>query len=129
MTQQTLRIELLSRQHRHLLTDFHNQHNSLAIYPKRFALRHATRDLIGGTFVAITTDDQGNERLAGYFSLTTTSLEREVVVNIESLNKLPHFPVPGVLLTRLAVDQRLQGQGLGKYLLEEAVEYIGHVAK
>ncbi|WP_437624684.1 GNAT family N-acetyltransferase [Sorangium sp. So ce1151] len=37
------------------------------------------------------------------------------------LDRLPRFPVPGVLLARLAVDARVQGQGLGRYLFEEAL--------
>ena len=39
---------------------------------------------------------------------------------IESLQRLPQFPIPGVLLARLAVDRRVQGQGIGRYLLREA---------
>jgi GNAT superfamily N-acetyltransferase len=34
---------------------------------------------------------------------------------------LPHYPsVPAVLLGRLAVDQTMQGHGLGRYLLADA---------
>jgi GNAT superfamily N-acetyltransferase len=35
--------------------------------------------------------------------------------------RLPRFPIPAVLLARLAVDERVQGQGLGSFLLEEAL--------
>lgn len=127
MSELPLRIEKIARHHRSLLKDFQNQHESLATYPRRFGLRHATRDLIGGTFLVIVTDDDGDDRLAGYFSLTTTSLAREqvdAVEGAEELDKLPQFPIPGVLLTRLAVDQRLQGQGLGTYLMEEVFERV-----
>ena len=37
------------------------------------------------------------------------------------MSRLPRFPIPGVLLARLAVDERIQGQGLGRYLFEEAL--------
>jgi GNAT superfamily N-acetyltransferase len=40
---------------------------------------------------------------------------------LESLQRLPGFPIPGVLLARLAVERRMQGQGVGKYLLREAL--------
>jgi len=40
---------------------------------------------------------------------------------MESLRRLPGFPIPAVLLARLAVDERVQGQGLGRYLFEEAL--------
>jgi GNAT superfamily N-acetyltransferase len=115
-----LRIEVLGRGHRALVEDFRNQHQSLVDYLRRFALRHAEKDLLARTFLAI--DDTAEEgRLAGYFTLATASVERTAVGSIESLNRLPRFPIPAVLLARLAVDDRVQGQGLGRYLFEEAL--------
>lgn len=115
-----LRIEVLGRQHRPLLEDFRNQHPSLVDYLRRFALRHAEKDLLARTFLAID-DVAGAERLAGYFTLATASVERSAVGSMESLQRLPGFPIPAVLLARLAVDERVQGQGLGRFLLEEAL--------
>lgn len=34
---------------------------------------------------------------------------------------MPRFPIPAILLARLAVDSRVQRQGLGTYLFEEAL--------
>jgi hypothetical protein len=45
-----LQIAVLGRQHRALLEDFRNQHPSLVDYPRRFALRHAEKDLLVRTF-------------------------------------------------------------------------------
>ena len=115
-----LRIEVLGRQHRALLVDFRNQHASLVDYLQRFALRHAEKDLLGRTFLALE-GEPGAERLAGYFTLATASVDRSSVRAVESLDRLPGFPIPAVLLARLAVDQRVQGQGLGRYLFEEAL--------
>jgi len=115
-----LRIEVLGRQHRALLEEFRNQHRSLVEYLRRFALRHSEKDLLARTYLAI--EDTGEaEHLAGYFSLATASVERTAVDSIESLARLPRFPIPAVLLARLAVDERVQGQGLGRYLFEEAL--------
>ncbi|MFY9821935.1 MAG: GNAT family N-acetyltransferase [Thermoanaerobaculia bacterium] len=114
------RIEALGRHHRALLEDFRNQHQSLVDYLRRFALRHAEKDLLARTFLAID-GAAGEERLAGYFSLATASVERTAVGAIESLDRLPRFPIPAVLLARLAVDGRVQGQGLGRFLFEEAL--------
>jgi GNAT superfamily N-acetyltransferase len=115
-----LRLEVLGRQHRALLAGFQNQQASLVDYLKRFALRHAEKDLLSRTYVAI--DATGDaERLAGYFSLSTVSVERASVARVPELDRLPRFPIPGVLLARLAVDARAQGQGLGRYLFEEAL--------
>jgi GNAT superfamily N-acetyltransferase len=115
-----VRLETLERKHRALLGGFQNQHPSLADYLKRFALRHAEKDLLSRTFVALD-ETTAITRVAGYFSLATVSVERARVGPIEALAKLPQFPIPGVLLARLAVDSRVQGQGLGRYLFEEAL--------
>jgi GNAT superfamily N-acetyltransferase len=115
-----LRIETLGRQHRALLEDFRNQHQSLVDYLRRFALRHAEKDLLARTFLAID-GAAGAERLAAYFTLATASVERSTVSSMESLDRLPGFPIPAVLLARLAIDERVQGQGLGRYLFEEAL--------
>src|SRR4051812_30922657 len=115
-----VRIEPLGRQHRSLIGDFQNQHASLVEYLKRFALRHAEKDLLARTFLAID-EVAGAPRLAGYFSLSTASVDRASAARIPELDRLPRFPIPGVLLSRLAVDTRVQGQGLGRYLFEEAL--------
>ena len=116
-----LRIEVLGRHHRALLEDFRNQHQSLVDYLRRFALRHAEKDLLARTFLAIDVNvATGAERLAGYFTLATASVERAAVSSVESLDRLPGFPIPAVLLARLAVDERVQGQGLGRALAAAA---------
>jgi GNAT superfamily N-acetyltransferase len=114
------RIEVLGRHHRGLLEGFRNQHRSLVDYLQRFALRHAEKDLLARTFLVIE-GAAGAERVAGYFTLATASVERTAVSSMESLDRLPRFPIPAVLLARLAVDERVQGQGLGRYLFEEAL--------
>jgi GNAT superfamily N-acetyltransferase len=123
-----VRIEALGPGHRPLLTGFQNQHLSLVEYLKRYALRHATKDLLARTFVAI--DDTAiGPRVAGYFSLATVSVDREAAEKHPQLTRLPRFPIPGVLLARLAVDTRVQGQGLGRYLFEEALGLTLQLAK
>ena len=47
--------------------------------------------------------------------------ERASVTALPELERLPRFPVPGVLLARRAVDARVQGQGLDRHLFEEAL--------
>jgi GNAT superfamily N-acetyltransferase len=123
-----LRIEALGPGHRQLLVGFQNQHTSLVEYLKRYAVRHATKDLLARTFLAID-DAAGEPRLAGYFSLATVSVERASVGGQPDLDRLPRFPIPGILLARLAVDSRVQGQGLGRYLFEEALGLTLQLAK
>ncbi|MEX1362267.1 MAG: GNAT family N-acetyltransferase [Nannocystaceae bacterium] len=115
-----LRIEALGQRHRPLLSSFENQHPSLTEYLRRYAWRHQQKDLLARTFLAVDEVD-ASERIAGYFTLTTTFVERISASDIESLRRLPRFPIPGVLLARLAVDHRAQGQGVGRYLLRDAL--------
>jgi GNAT superfamily N-acetyltransferase len=112
------RIERLSSHHKKLLGDFRNQEKSLSEYISRYAVRHMSKDYLSWTFLAI---DNGNNKLAGYFSLAVVSVERTSVQEVDGLSKLPRFPIPGILLARLAVDERVQGQGLGRYLFEQAL--------
>lgn len=122
-----LRVEAIGPAHRPLLKDFENQHEALVEYLTRYALRHGSKDLLARTFLAID-DVGGTPRLAGYFSLSTVSVERTTVAGQPALDKLPRFPIPGVLLARLAVDTRVQGQGLGRYLFEEALGLVLQLA-
>jgi GNAT superfamily N-acetyltransferase len=115
-----LRVEVLARAHRPLLGGFRNQQDSLVQYLKRFALRHTEKDLLARTYVAVD-ETGGSTRIAGYFSLAAASVERSSVARLPHLDGLPRFPIPAVLIARLAVDSRVQGQGLGGYLFEEAL--------
>lgn len=113
-----VRIVPLTREHRPLLKSFRCQHESLTFFLQRFALRHLERDLLSRTYVAI---DEAHHQVAGYFSLTTASVDRDEAGRVPALGRLPRFPVPALLLARLAVDERVQGQGLGRYLFDEAL--------
>lgn len=114
----SLRIERLSRAHRPLLESFVNDEPDLVAYLRRWAMVHQERDLLGRTWLAL--DDEAEARVAGYFTLAAASLDREAVTGGD-LGRLPRFPIPAVLLARLAVDTRVQGQGLGTWLFDEAL--------
>ena len=62
---------------------------------------------------------RGN-RIVGYFDLTMGSVLRSEATP-KLVRGLPATPVGAVLLTRLAVDAEHQGQGLGAFLLAEAL--------
>ncbi len=100
-----LHLEPISRIHRPLLANFQNPQTTLVEYLQRYALRHTEKDRLARTWLAMD-EDLGTLRLAGYFSLATVSVERAAAA------RLPRFPIPGILLARLAVDSRVRGQGL-----------------
>lgn len=58
--------------------------------------------------------------VVGYYSLTMGSVDRADAPP-RLVRGLPRFPVPVVLLARLAIDQPRQGEGLGMGLLFEAL--------
>jgi len=53
-----------------------------------------------------------------------TSISIEVTTEAVRKRLPPHFPVPAILLARLAVDDADQGRGLGRSLLADALERI-----
>ena len=103
-----------------LLADFQNPQMSRVDSLQRYALRHAEKDLLARTYLALDAG-AGTPRRAGYFSLATVRVDRAAVVRLPELDRLPRFPIPGILLARLAVDTRVRGQGLGRYRFEEAL--------
>lgn len=70
-------------------------------------------------FVAVSVAGQA---IAGCYTLTATSVALNELA-AEIAKELPRYPVvPAVLLGRLAVDRRHQGQGLGGVLLADALK-------
>src|SRR5690242_1849088 len=71
--------------------------------------RHALAShLAGGSRVYVTTR---GTHIAGFYALATASIQRADATPRARRN-MPN-PVPGILLGRIAVDQKEAGQGLG----------------
>jgi len=82
-----------------------------------FLQRHARKshDLGGAkTFLAI--DDGDNKTILGFYSLSPASVEYARAPEIVRRG-LARYDVPAFRLARLAVDRKVQGQGLGGQLL------------
>lgn len=80
--------------------------------------RHARQAQASGsarTFVACDED-----RVAGYYSLTVGQVDQADAPPRVSQG-MGRFPVPVVILARLAVARELQGQGIGAALLRDAI--------
>lgn len=79
--------------------------------------RHALANhLAGGSRVYVTTR---GARIAGFYALAAASIQRADATPRARRN-MPN-PVPAILLGRIAVDQKEAGQGLGTWLLRDAV--------
>lgn len=104
-------IERISK--RHEKRSFSSGETELDRYLQRFALQNNKKGL-GATYVAV---DPNELMVNGYYTLSTGNIQHDALP-ADAAKQLPRYPVPSILLARLAVDTRLQqGHGLGKTLL------------
>lgn len=87
-------------------------------YIREIAFQDVKRD-VARVFVALDRSDA----VLGFYSLSAGSFQKDALPPAQA-KKLPHYPVPAVLLGRLAVDQNRQGQGLGAHLLMDALNRV-----
>lgn len=88
-------------------------------YIRELASQDVRRD-VARVFVAL---HEGSPAVQGFYSLGASSFAREKLV-AEQARRLPHYPVPAALLGRLAVDEGMQGKGLGAALLMDALNRL-----
>ena len=89
----------------------------LNVYIQNHAL-HNQRLNIGATWVA---HEANSKKILGFHTVCASTISAAALP--EPLRKkLPRYPVPCVLLARLAVDLSSQGIGVGKVLLKDAIE-------
>jgi predicted GNAT family N-acyltransferase len=106
-------------------SDLHNRATfacgapELDVYIRSYASQDVKRD-VTRVFVATA---GGTDVVAGYYSLSAASFRKDSLPATQA-KRLPHYPVPAVLLGRLAVDNGLKGRGLGAHLLMDAFNRI-----
>jgi len=89
---------------------------SLDKFIRELATQYARRDK-GRTYVATLPPARA---VLGYYTLAAGAVAFENLPS-ESGRKLPRHPIPVVHLGRLAVDQTARGEGLGRFLLLDAL--------
>jgi GNAT superfamily N-acetyltransferase len=114
-------IERLDRQHDR--RQFDCGIAALNDWLQKLASQHERRDL-ARTYVAVLPDDQ---RVLGYYAIATHRVSYDALPE-DQARGLPRIDVPVVLLGRLAVDRSVQGQGLGEFLLIDALRRANHIA-
>ena len=92
--------------------------DSLDNYIKKQAGQDIKRQ-ISRVYIAAHTDSPNT--IIGYYTLSSLSIELAHLPETLS-NKLPKHPVPAALIGRLAVSQVMQGTGIGKMLLVDAIK-------
>jgi GNAT superfamily N-acetyltransferase len=81
-------------------------------------VRHARQAQASGSAKTFVVAD--SRRVAGYFSLAVGQVDS--VEAPERMRKgMGQYPIPVVLLARLAVDSAYQGQGIGVGMLQDAI--------
>lgn len=81
-------------------------------------LRHARQAQGSGSAKTFVVTEDG--RVAGYFSLTVGQVDTLEVP--ERIRKgMGQYPIPVVILARLAVHRQYQGRGIGVGMLQEAI--------
>jgi GNAT superfamily N-acetyltransferase len=71
---------------------------------------------LGRTYVAL---EKGGRRVVAYYTLAASATDVRSLPE-KARKKLPKHPIPVILLGRLAIDQTVQGRGLGGELLVDA---------
>ena len=64
--------------------------------------------------------DSRQRRVVGYHALTAAAVEREAAT-ARVIKGMPRYPIPVVVLARLAVDVSVAGRGIGAWLLRDAM--------
>lgn len=109
-------VERLGKQHDR--TAFACGNEVLDHYLKEIASQDARR-LVAAPFVAVVSTAPKN--ILGYYTLSAFGIDLSSLPT-DVARKLPAYPVvPATLLGRLAVDQRHRGQGIGEFLLMDAL--------
>jgi GNAT superfamily N-acetyltransferase len=102
----------------HARSDFSCGNASLDRYLKEQA-GQGLRRACAASFVLA--PKRGDTSILGYYTLSSFGIDMgELPADVAK--KLPRYPlIPATLLGRLAVDRRYQGQGIGEYLLMDAL--------
>ena len=95
---------------------FNSGNPELDRYFKQYAPKNDL-DGIAKTFVAFS---PGGTQIVGYYSCCAGVLERQDLP-ADLRQRLPRYPIPAILIAKLAVPRSMQGRGLGKQLLFHAL--------
>jgi len=109
------RIERLDRTH--LRDRFACGKPPLDDFLRTLVSQYEKRNL-GRTYVAVGASDR---RVLGYYKIASGAIAFDSLP-AKSAKKLPHHPIPVILIARLAVDQVARGQRLGEKLLLDALD-------
>ena len=108
---------------RHQREGFDCGEETLNRYLQQYASQHQKKN-IGRIYVAV---EPGASRVLGYYTLANGSVAFESAPRVKGLPR--EYPIPVILLARLAIDRTMQGEGLGATLLFDALKRAAEVSQ
>ena len=92
---------------------------------QRFAAKHGELGL-SSTWVLLEESSAAKLPIAAYYTLASAAVGK---ASLPTSKSLPNYPIPVVLLARLAIDRRHQAKGLGGKLLISALRHSVKLAQ
>lgn len=105
---------LLGKDHKRQSFDCGNE--SLNVFIKQFALQNEKNNS-SKTYVIIC---KYTKEIVGYYTLSYGSISHEDATE-QVRRRMPNYPIPVMILARLAVSKRYQRMGVGRSLLKHSV--------
>lgn len=112
-------------QKKHNCAEFDCGNNELNQYLRKYAKQNDKKG-IGKTYIAVKPSTA--KSIGGYYTISTSLIEFESLPE-DIARKLPSYPIPAILIGRLAVDLNFQGVGLGEELLVNALNRIVQISE
>jgi GNAT superfamily N-acetyltransferase len=107
----------------HLIADFDCGDERKNKFLKNFALQNSKGGL-GRTYVAV--KPEKDKKVYGYYTISSSAVRFE---NLPPAKHLPRYPLPAILIGKLAIEKGAQKQGLGTALLFNALKRAATVAE
>jgi len=108
----------------HDLKSFDCAKASMNEFLARYAVKHSKLGL-SRTYVLADEQAVNKKAIVAYYTLAASTVTRSELPTSQSL---PSYPVPVVMLARLAVDRHFQGKGLGVKTLVYALRQVAKLS-
>jgi GNAT superfamily N-acetyltransferase len=95
----------------------------LHLFFRQFAARHRAA---GISMTVVLPAKENDADICAYYTLSHTEMNRLTLPNAAA-KRLPHYPIPVILVAQLAVHLQAQGQGLGKVTLVRALQHAHEI--
>jgi GNAT superfamily N-acetyltransferase len=118
VSQEAFRYEPFGQSYRSIARHFRCDEEELDVYLRT----RAYHDQVQGLAAVRILYDPNRNRIAGYYTLSSCVIERELLPEEITEGKSRYLQYPATLLGRLARDREYQDQRIGKRLLYDALE-------